>query len=97
MSQSAVLCVAALLLCGPAARAWTGGEVDCIVNSPADSGPAVGQTQAGGEPVVSSVYRPLTGKERWERYLRETFWSPGVFFRAAGPALGAHLSNEPPE
>jgi hypothetical protein len=41
--------------------------------------------------------QPLTGKERWNLYLRETFWSPGAFFRAAGPALGTHLNNEPPE
>ncbi len=42
-------------------------------------------------------YRPLSGKERWNLYVRDTFWSPGAFFRAAGPALGGHLSNEPPE
>lgn len=41
-------------------------------------------------------YQPLTGKERWNLYVREAFWSPGVFFRAAGPALGAQLSNERP-
>jgi hypothetical protein len=43
------------------------------------------------------AYRPLTGRERWNLYLREAFWSPGAFFRAAGPALGTHLNNEPPE
>ena len=41
-------------------------------------------------------YQPLTGRERWNLYLRDAFWSPGVFFRAAGPALGAQLNNEPP-
>jgi len=30
-------------------------------------------------------------------YLRQAFFSPGVFFRAAGPALGSHLKNQPPE
>jgi hypothetical protein len=42
-------------------------------------------------------YQPLTGKERWNLFLREAFWRRGVFFRAAGPALGAQLNNEPPE
>ena len=47
--------------------------------------------------VEPASYQPLSGKERWDLYLRDTFWSPGAFFRAAGPALGAHLGNEPPE
>jgi hypothetical protein len=44
---------------------------------------------------VQSSFQTLTGKERWNLYLRDAFWSPGVFFRAAGPALGAQLNNEP--
>jgi hypothetical protein len=40
--------------------------------------------------------QPLSAKERWNIYVRSAFWSPGAFFRAAGPALGAHLNNEPP-
>jgi hypothetical protein len=47
--------------------------------------------------VAQSNYMPLTAKERWDRYLRDAFWSPGVFFRAAGPALGAQMNNEPPQ
>jgi len=39
---------------------------------------------------VRASYAPLTGKERWNLYLREAFWSPGVFFKAAGPALVAN-------
>jgi len=50
------------------------------------------QTQAEPGP-----YQPLTGKERWSLYWRETFWSPGAFFRTAGPGLGTHLRNDPPE
>ena len=46
------------------------------------------------EPVRAS-YVPLTGKERWNLYLRNAFWSPGVFFKAAGPVLGGQLNNEP--
>ena len=44
----------------------------------------------------SGGYQPLTGNERWNLYLRRAFWSPGVFLRAAGPALGAQQNNEPP-
>jgi hypothetical protein len=47
-------------------------------------------------PVEPVSYQPLTGRERWNLYLRDTFWSTGAFFRAAGPALGAQLNNEPP-
>jgi hypothetical protein len=43
------------------------------------------------------TYIPMTGRERWEIYARRAFWSPGAAFRALGPALGAHLNNEPPE
>ena len=42
-------------------------------------------------------YQPMTAKERRDTYLREAFWSPAVFFRAAGPALGNHLGNRPPQ
>jgi hypothetical protein len=47
-------------------------------------------------PIGPGSYQPLSGKERWNRYLHDAFWSPGVVLRAAGPALGAHLKNEPP-
>ena len=64
---------------------------------------SAGQPEAGSlaskayAPGGLNTYTPLTGKERWDFYLRESYWSPAVFFRAAGPALGAHLGNEPPE
>jgi hypothetical protein len=45
--------------------------------------------------IAPGSYEPLSGKERWDLYLRSAFWSPGVLLRAAGPALGAHLNNEP--
>src|SRR6185369_3602831 len=44
----------------------------------------------------NGAYQPLTGNARWNLYLRRAFWSPGVVLRAAGPALGAQLNNEPP-
>ena len=60
----------------------------------------VGAARAVGDNGSASVpkllgYKPLTGRDRWNEYLRDAFWSPGVFFRAAGPALGAQLNNEP--
>ncbi len=58
----------------------------------------------GGDPPKSVVkasvplgYTPLTGHERWNHYVRNAFWSPGVFFRAAGPAAGQQMNNEPPQ
>lgn len=60
----------------------------------ADAGAPESRVQAQVEP---RAYQPLTGKERWNLYVRDTFWSPGVLFRVAGPALGTHLNNKPPE
>ena len=54
-----------------------------------------GNSQAQG--LARREYQPLTGKERWNTYVRQAFGSPAVFFRAAGPALGGQLKNEPPE
>ena len=42
-------------------------------------------------------YQPLNGKQRWQLYLDNTFLRPSAFFRAAGPALGDQLTNEPPQ
>jgi hypothetical protein len=42
-------------------------------------------------------FRPLTGEERRGLYWGQTFLSPGAFFASAGPALGAHLRNDPPQ
>ena len=89
--------VLALCLCGGTTRAQS---VDSSSGAIADHAPKAGtldedraiRSAAAG----SGTYQPLTGKERWNHYLSDAFWSPGVFFRAAGPALGAQLNNEPP-
>lgn len=47
--------------------------------------------------LAKSPYAPLTGRERRNIYLHDAFASPGAFFRATGPALGAQRNNEPPE
>jgi hypothetical protein len=44
---------------------------------------------------TSEARQPLTGRERWNVYFRDAFLSSGALFRAAGPALGTHLKNEP--
>ena len=61
-----------------------------VANDGTPMTPVEPQVEPGG-------YHPLTGKERWNLYTRQAFWSPAVLIRAAGPALGAHLSDEPPE
>ncbi|MBL0158429.1 MAG: hypothetical protein IPP47_15190 [Bryobacterales bacterium] len=50
-----------------------------------------------GTVITRSEFQPLTGKERWGLYWRQSYWRPGAFFAVAGPALGAHLNNEPPQ
>ncbi len=94
------ICGFALLLSGIADRAKADTRAGTLSNQMGpsskeigdeDSVPATPMTVTGAE-----SYRPLTGKARWNLYLREAFWRPGVFLRAAGPALGAQLNNEPP-
>jgi len=97
--KSALLCVPLFLLgftahargadesSDPAQQA--GASDERTVNPDGDR-PAPGAAQA-----AQNTFQPLTGKERWNLYMRDAFWSPGVFFRAAGPALGAQLNNEP--
>jgi hypothetical protein len=57
--------------------------------------------RAGEEPAcnppVERAWQPLTANERWSTYFKEVLWSPGAFFGAAGPALGAQMKNEPAE
>lgn len=101
--RSVLLC-ALLFLLGFAAHARVdardAGELSDPVQQ-ADVSDDRGTNLAGDSPspgaagAGQSSYQPLTGKERWNLYLRDAFWSPGVFFRAAGPALGAQLNNEP--
>jgi hypothetical protein len=67
-----------------------GGVSEERADNPDGDQPIPGSAQA-----VQSSFQPLTGKERWDLYLRDAFWSPSVFFRAAGPALGAQLKDEP--
>ena len=47
--------------------------------------------------VSEDNYRPLTGKQRWELFVREDFISPGAYLRAMGPAIGDHLAHHPGE
>jgi hypothetical protein len=50
-----------------------------------------------GTVIKRSDFKPLTGKERWGLYWRQTYFTPGVYFAAGGPALGGQMKNEPPE
>jgi hypothetical protein len=42
------------------------------------------------------AYQPLTGKQRWQLYLNQTFLPP-AYFGIAWSSLVDHLSNQPPE
>lgn len=102
--RATLICVLALFLFVPAVRAQAdAGELGPTSDLASQDGTSgEDSAKSGGDlmtPIADSVassYQPLTGKERWNLYLREAFWSPGVFFRAAGPALGAQLNNQPP-
>ena len=59
------------------------------------AGEETGNTGGGSPAPAQSSYQPLTGRERINLYLHDAFWSPGAFFRAAGPAAGAQMNNEP--
>jgi hypothetical protein len=100
------LLILPLLLLGSSAQSWAyAGDPGHKTDLPAslDSGsetpgnPDGDPSEAVAPEPVLTTYAPLTGKERWNLYLRDAFWSPGVFFKAAGPALGGHLNNDPPE
>jgi hypothetical protein len=93
------------LLLGLSVRGWAHAEEPGEVSDPVRQ-VAVSNREAGNldgdapKPAlvaVQSSYQPLTGKERWNLYLSDAFWSSGVFFRAAGPALGAQMNNDPPQ
>jgi hypothetical protein len=100
--KAAILYTAALFLCGLTLRAQAvvgeAGEASGQALKAGDGHPGNRDDYHAMLPPVTSPgdRRPLTGKERWTIYVRNAFWSPGVFFRAAGPALGAQLGNEPP-
>lgn len=42
-------------------------------------------------------WKPLTNRERWGIYYRQTWANPGVLFRAFGSAAGDQAGNEPPQ
>ncbi len=47
--------------------------------------------------VSAKDYQPLTGKQRWQYYVTQNFWSVGAYF---GPVLSSvidQVSGEPPE
>jgi hypothetical protein len=87
-----LLCACSMLLLAVSAQA----EVQAL---PAESSPVSSDSAAVAPSATGNdiAYRPLTGDDRLRIYWRRAFYSPGAFFRAAGPALGSHLRNEPPQ
>ena len=47
--------------------------------------------------VSQNGYKPLTGKERWQLYLNQTFLPPEAYFGAIWSSLLDHIANDPPE
>ena len=98
-AKSVVVCVPLFLLGFTAEPREAGGisnpSQQAAVSDERTVNPDSDQPTPGAAQPVQSSFKPLTGKERWNLYLRDAFWSPGVFLRAAGPALGAQLNNEP--
>ena len=45
----------------------------------------------------AAPYEPITKSERWKEFAKDNFTSPGAYFSALGPAIGAQIKNEPPE
>lgn len=62
-----------------------------------DAAPLMEGEGDGPGAAAPNINTPLSGRDRWNLYVRNTYWSPGAFFRAAGPALGGQLNNEPPQ
>jgi hypothetical protein len=102
--KTILLCAGTLFVSGLTARAqavavvadaMTGQSLEASL-SPQDNENRVRDSGMLTATIVPGSYQPLSAKERWNLYLRGAFLSPGVLLRAAGPALGAHLDNEPP-
>lgn len=68
----------------------------------ATTSPANAEGNANPEPrpqpgQTRTAYQPLTGMERVDFYIEDTYANPGVFFRLAMPSLFNTIDNEPPE
>lgn len=50
-----------------------------------------------GTVIARDEFKPLTGKQRWGLYWRQTYWRPSALFSTAVPALVAQLKDNPPE
>src|SRR5689334_22316623 len=100
VERALFICGFALLLSGITDRAKADTPAGTLSNQVGSSSENSGNGDEKPATILTipcgGSYQPLIAKERWNFYLREAFWSPGVFFRAAGPALGAQLNNEPP-
>jgi hypothetical protein len=64
-------------------------------------GMAAAEEAPQGATSVSSAtrteFQPLSGRERWKNYARDSFLSPGPFFASVMPALGEQRRNQPSE
>src|SRR5437868_6079012 len=44
-----------------------------------------------------STYQPLTGKQRWQLYLNQTFTSPSPYIGVLWSSVVDQMGNQPPE
>ena len=80
-------------------------EADAVprpVARPAPVAPAVASAAAKpgelrGTVITREHFKPLTGKQRWTLYWRQTYWSPGPYVSAFGIAGSDQYSNQPYE
>ena len=52
---------------------------------------------AAAAPGTPATYVAMTGSDRWTKYFKDNYASPGAYFRAFGSGLGQQLGNAPPE
>lgn len=83
----AILLATTLFLCS--------GFAQDAANPPVD--PAPNNVPARTQPGQTRPFKTWTAKDRWDYYVKENFASPGAFFRAAGPASGMQMGDNPPE
>jgi len=58
----------------------------------------VGCFAADPEPAMTDKdYKPLLGKARFDHYLHQSIFNPGLYGAALGSAIGGQIRNDPPE
>jgi hypothetical protein len=84
------------VLCGlPAAAADVLTPALPAPTTPAADESATKPGMLWGTVITRGQFKPLTGKQRWELYWRQTFFSPGTYLAAMGIAASDQRNNDP--